>query len=42
MAEYDEITKLKETRWKGYERHDFLYEGRDAIVVGSSQISVVN
>jgi len=34
MAKNDnDITALKKTLWKGYERHDFLYEGRESIVV---------
>lgn len=27
------MTDLKKTLWKGYERHDFLYEGREVIVI---------
>jgi pimeloyl-ACP methyl ester carboxylesterase len=30
MAKYDKLTK---TIWKGYERHDFLFDGREVIVV---------
>lgn len=34
MTEYNDITlSLAKTLWKGYEKHDFLYEGRPAIVV---------
>ena len=29
----DAISSLSKTLWKGYERHDFLYEGRATIVV---------
>jgi len=30
---YGDITTLRRSLWKGYKRHDFLYDGREAIVV---------
>ena len=33
MVKDDIIPTLTKTQWKGYERHDFLYEGRGVIVV---------